>query len=160
MAALSRRAAMRAAVGSVAALAAAPLLNVRRALAGSSYPGDPQPQVRIRGGCIRLGPPGPYLHVATDHSAIGIVDVDTNAAGDLVITTDFDSSEETLVSAIAAVDFQLAAKRINCGISGGGTTSTIRFTKQTDGSQVDADSSFWNPSVDNIWFQTVSVVTP
>ena len=110
--------------------------------------------VVIRGGCVRLGPPHPYLHVATNHGAIGIVDVDVNASGDLVITTDFQPGEE-LITAIAAVDFQLAAKRVTCGILGGGVTSTIRFIKP-DGSKAKANSSFFDPDTDNIWFQTVS----
>jgi hypothetical protein len=71
-----------------------------------------------------------------------------------VVTTDFQPGEE-LVSAIAAVDLQLAAKRVTCGISGGGATSTIRFIKP-DGSKAKANSSFFDPDTDNIWFQTIS----
>jgi hypothetical protein len=118
------------------------------------WPSDEALDVVIRGGCVRLGPPGPYLHVGTNHGAIGIVDVDVNAAGDLVVTTDFQPGEE-LITASAAIDFQLAAKRVMCGVLGGGVTSTIRFIKP-DGSKAKANSSFFDPDTDNIWFQTIS----
>ena len=112
--------------------------------------------VLIRGGCIRLGPPGPYLYVESNHGSIGIVSVGINAVGDLVVSSDF-GPNEVLVSAVVAADFTLAAKRIFGGVSGGGVTSTIRFTDSA-GVRVRADSDRFDPAVDNIWFQTVSIL--
>ncbi len=111
----------------------------------------------LRGGCIRLGAPGPALYTASNHAALGITAVGINASGDLVVTTDFGASE-ILVSAIVVPDFTLAVKRIFCGISGGGSTSTIRFT-DADGIRRRADSSFFDIDIDNVWFQTVSIAS-
>jgi len=133
------------------------------AIAGTRYsadvPADPIPTYVIRAGAIRFGVGGPTLYTATDHSSVGIVSVAANAAGDLVVTTDFDSADETLISAIVEEDFQISVKRTLCGISGGGRMSTIRCTKP-DGSQAKVNSSYFDISVDNVWFQTISVVTP
>ena len=109
------------------------------------WPHNTALDVIVRGGCVRLGPQAvpPRRH---QRRPIGIVEVEVNAAGDLVITTDFQPGEE-LITAIAAVDFQLAAKRVTCGILGGGVTSTIRFIKP-DGSKAKANSAFFDPDTD------------
>jgi len=124
----------------------------------SSVPVTESKQI-IRATCIRLGPGGPYIHTNSMHGNRGVRKVGMNSAGDLVVYTDWASDHsEQLLYAAATIDFQLGAKGVTCGVSGGGPTSTIRLV-DGKGIRRRANSSFWNPKVDNIWFMTISEIS-
>jgi hypothetical protein len=109
----------------------------------------------FRGACVRLGVGGPKLHINAVHGSLGVTRVGLSSVGDLVVYTDF-APPEFLIVAAANIDFQLGAKGVTCGVSGGGPKSTIRLV-DGHGVRRRANSSYFDIAVDNIWFQTLSI---
>lgn len=148
-----RRSFLVAAAGAVAGVVGLALpVNAAR------IPAAPQPTLINRGACIRLGPGGPYILDNRTHANLGITKLSLSTAGDLVVYTDWQDGER-LVFAGVNVDLTLGAKGVTCGVSGGGPKSTIRFV-DGNGVRRRANSSFFDSTIDNVWFQTVSLAVP
>jgi hypothetical protein len=143
------RRAFLASLGAVVATAAFPA-----PAAAAPIPATEAPGLIHRAVCIRLGPGGPYLLDSRTHANVGVTKVGVNTAGDLVVYTDWRDGER-LIYAGVNVDLSLGAKGVTCGVSGGGPKSTIRFV-DGNGVRRRANSSYFNPTVDNVWFLTIS----
>jgi hypothetical protein len=82
------------------------------------------PAVVVRGGCVRFGAEGPYLHTNDSHQSIGIVPTLTIVSGMLHVDLD---EPLPVVSVVAHPDETLTARGISAGISGGVGFVNVRF---------------------------------
>lgn len=80
----------------------------------------------IRGGCVRFGDTGPYLHVNSHHTAVGIVPESLCITDDGLLHVDLDESLPVVTTG-AFPDETLTARGITAGISGGVNTLNIKF---------------------------------
>lgn len=82
----------------------------------------------FRGGVIRFTDSGPELHVNNSHQSVGIIpsSVCINASGDLEFRLD---RSLPVVTLWANADETLVARNIQAGVSGGGTTCIVRFSR-------------------------------
>lgn len=108
------------------------------------------------GGSFSSG--GPYIIADGPHVAVGVVSVEVNSAGNLLITTD--GSFSPICIAHVTPDETLAGRGISCGPSVGTTTTVVSFSKadvqldlttQTDWDKVAGSSS-------NIWVSWASPI--
>jgi hypothetical protein len=108
----------------------------------------------ILGAVIRLGSPMPYIHENTAHGAVGITGITVNDDADLVVYADRPAGAQILYAS-ADEDETLARLNIECGVSGGVSTSTVRCYR--DGTHIGAKNSIYG-STGNIWFVQIMFV--
>lgn len=117
---------------------------------------------------VRLGKDAsgvwPGLYENNAHGSAGIIGVTIDSTTrDLVVETDFNPATEKILSAVANVDHQLTAKQIFVGASGGSniTRYAIRASMAHPGypvgDQIRPNAGFFNPELDNLWIQQVSM---
>lgn len=126
-------------------------------------PADPGNPTALRGCVIRfdtLSPSGgtvvPRIHANESHACVGVtslaVDWSPASYGDLIIHNT--AGPNMVVSVFAEEDETLAQRDIQCGPSGGGTTTRIRCYR--DGVKVPAQSlEMYGPNV-NLWLGWVA----
>lgn len=80
----------------------------------------------IRGGCVRFGDDGPYLHTNSAHSSVGLVPDTLAITSDGLLHVDLDTSLP-VISTGAWPDETLTARGVTAGISGGVTALNVKF---------------------------------
>jgi len=124
---------------------------------------------RLGGGPIKLDPGtvagggafssgGPSIIADGPHVAVGVVSVEVNSAGNLLITTD--GSFNPICIAHVTPDETLAARGISCGPSVGTTTTVVSFSKADVqlNLTVQADWDAVAGSSSNIWVSWASPI--
>lgn len=127
-------------------------------------------QLIERTAIIRLGA-NMHIHTAGGHGSLGVTSVSAVVNGGenaLYVTTDFDSTRELILSAIAEPDYTLNAKRIlPAGGSGGGAQCYFRISSETTlsagsatyaaGTALKPTSNIFRSDVDNLWVRFLSL---
>jgi hypothetical protein len=108
----------------------------------------------ILGAVIRMGSPMPYIHENTAHGAVGVESVSVNKSGDLVVLSNRPKGAQ-IVYASADEDETLSRLGIQCGVSGGVDTSTVKCYRS--GKHIGAKNSMYG-STGNIWFVQIMFV--
>lgn len=107
----------------------------------------------ILGAVLRLGPDY-AVHENSTHANVGVTGLSINWHGELVVNCDVPLGAR-VVCAMAEEDETLAELGVQCGISGGLSTSVIRFYQ--NGVKVRADSPLFGPTA-NVWFSLILFV--
>lgn len=108
-----------------------------------------------RGGVIRLGSKGAYLHVNSTHHSVGINSVKINSSGNLEIATE---NVSPIISVNVSPDETLAQKSVIAGASVGNTKTIIKFSKNGKPLNLNkaADYKLIASDVSNLWVQWTS----
>ncbi|MET3196055.1 hypothetical protein [Bacillus sp. OAE603] len=108
-----------------------------------------------RGGVIRLGAKGVYLHVNSTHHSVGIRSVKINSSGNLEIGTE---NVSPIISVNVSPDETLAQKSVIAGASVGNTTTVIKFSKNGKPLNLNkaSDYKLIASDVSNLWVQWAS----
>ncbi|MEH6937299.1 hypothetical protein V7056_05465 [Bacillus sp. JJ664] len=108
-----------------------------------------------RGGVIRLGTKGVYLHVNSSHHSVGIKSVKINSSGNLEIATE---SVTPVISINVSPDETLASKGVIAGASVGNQTTIIKFSKNGKPLNLkrSSDYSLIASDVSNLWVSWIS----
>jgi len=108
-----------------------------------------------RGGVIRIGTNGVYLHVNSTHHSVGIKSVKINKAGNLEIATELVSP---IISINVSPDETLAQKGIIAGASVGSQTTIIKFSKNGRSLNLNRTSDYKliASDVSNLWVSWIS----